>query len=114
MLSQTFMAPNGRRVRAEDAWRAIRQKSFASTTAGDPASSWANVTVAGGKAVRLDAAYLRHPEQAKKAANEQKWILCLGGNGEVYEFGLQESQGLSEDTKANVMVFNFRTVGASE
>jgi hypothetical protein len=70
--------------------------------------------VAGGKQVRLDAAYIRHHTQASLAPEQQKWILCLGGNGEVYEFGLPEFAGLSADSGANVMVFNYRTVGASE
>eukprot|EP00730_Choanoeca_flexa_P020433 TRINITY_DN9979_c0_g2_i1.p1 TRINITY_DN9979_c0_g2~~TRINITY_DN9979_c0_g2_i1.p1 ORF type:complete len:334 (+),score=48.47 TRINITY_DN9979_c0_g2_i1:55-1056(+) len=114
LLDQVLSAPDGRRVNAREAWLGIRRRFLAVGSSGQLVSPWMNITVAGGKSVRLDAAYIHHHTQSALPKEQQKWILCLGGNGEVYEFGLKEFAELSADTHANVMVFNYRSVGASE
>lgn len=54
----------------------------------------------------------REAFEQKKAA-EQKWIIYFNGNGAFYECALEQSLKLAEESQANILVFNYRGVGAS-
>ena len=75
---------------------------------------WTNVTVVGRRGVRIDAAYFCPQEQLRLHASEQRWLLWLLGNGEVYEFLLPELRAIALESGLNVLAFNYRGVGSSK
>lgn len=77
--------------------------------------TWCNVTVVGhGGEVRIDAAYYRVPAQAQLPEADQRWVMWLLGNGEVYEFLLQELRAVALESGLNLFVFNYRGVASSK
>jgi hypothetical protein len=60
------------------------------------------------KGVKLDGIEFRNPAQKGK-----RWIIYLGGNGEVYEFGTDTAVPLASSLGANMLLFNHRGVGHS-
>ncbi|EDQ86555.1 uncharacterized protein MONBRDRAFT_38377 [Monosiga brevicollis MX1] len=78
------------------------------------ATQWSNVVVADGRGVRLDAAFYQHPRQLQHAAPDRRWILYMGGNGEVYEFNLAIMEELAQTLGVNVFLYNYRGVAFSD
>jgi hypothetical protein len=101
----------GTRIKASTLLNQIRTTQFVHNSASP--LRWHNVVVAGGKNVRLDAAYLLNPVQEGVASRHVKWLVSLGGNGEMYELNLPGLSQLAQDTGLNVMAFNYRGVGHS-
>ena len=62
---------------------------------------------------KIDAAIMGKPS----TLDNKRWMLCSGGNGEFYEYGLYEKEStqkdLAENLESNVITFNYPGVGAS-
>jgi hypothetical protein len=64
--------------------------------------------------VRLDAAHYLPPSQASLPPAQRRWVVYLGGNGELYELLLDEMYNVAHDSGLGVFLFNFRGVSHSE
>lgn len=64
--------------------------------------------------VRLDAAHYLPPSQASLPPAQRRWVVYLGGNGELYELLLEEMYNVARDSGLGVFLFNFRGVSHSE
>ena len=64
--------------------------------------------------VRIDAAHYMPPSQASLPPAQRRWVVYLGGNGELYELLLEEMFNVARDSGLGVFLFNFRGVSHSE
>lgn len=75
--------------------------------------SWHNVHIHTAYGAVLDAAAIMAPEQGEKPPEQQKWILYLVANGEVFEFLFDELRALAFESGVSVFVINYRSVSNS-